>query len=86
MSKLRLRMKRTRKGLKLSQKEVADILGLSRKTINRYENGYYLPFHTENYINSCVFYLDLFYTFAGNAFMEDRISKNTLDKFIGRFE
>lgn len=86
MYELREKFKKLRNDLYLSQEEVGNILGLSRRTINRYECFWFISYPIENYINSCAEYPDVFYDFACNAFIESKISKQTLDKFIGRFD
>lgn len=83
---LRKQFKKLRNDLHLTQEEVGNILGLSTRTINRYECFCFISYPIENYINVCVKYPDIFYYFASEAFIERKIGIQTLNKFIGRFD
>lgn len=78
------KIKKLREYYDLSQRELGKILGFGKMTVNRYENGYYPTLAHRNYLHSFIVYPDLLYEFASNAYIEGRISRKTLDKFIER--
>lgn len=79
-----LKIKKLREYYNLSQREFGKILGFGKMTVNRYENGYYPTLSHRNYLYAFIVYPDLLYEFASIAYIEGRISRKTLDKFIER--